>query len=130
MMIIIKNFKKNIYFRSFRVKVKRIFLEITLKTQLENINLLNYILVQIQNRLSLRKVMILSYIVSHDDVENDFLMYAKLSKRLDIKNPKFFDTDFLNVSFESCFRKVDSMISRCVFLQDFIASKDITDKIV
>ena len=39
MMIIIKNFKKNIYFRSFRVKVKRIFLEITLKTQLKNINL-------------------------------------------------------------------------------------------
>ena len=59
--------------------------------------------------------MILSYIVSHDDVENDFLMYVKLSKRWDIRNSNFFDTDVLNVSFESCFRKVDSIISRCVF---------------
>lgn len=130
MMLITKIFKKSIYFRLFNVRAKNLYFEITLKKQLENVYVLNYILASIQNRSFQTKRIILSYIIAYNSAKDHYFMYVKISKRHIIRDPNFFDTDVLNVTFESCSRKVDSIISRCLLMQNYIASEDITAKFV
>lgn len=129
-MLITKIFKKSIYFRLFNVRAKNLYFEITLKKQLENVYVLNYILASIQNRSFQTKRIILSYIIAYNSAKDHYFMYVKISKRHIIRDPNFFDTDVLNVTFESCSRKVDSIISRCLLMQNYIASEDITAKFV